>query len=408
MSVFKSRKENSSEFFSQDSDQQSHSLRGIQAIALTALVVSILYAFGYAFLGFVYASIFAVSFAIVYAVILLVGNTENVAVSGIALMGAGTSHIAGLGLLFIPPEGSSHLFMLLIPVYSLIAIQPKDYFWWWLYTTISVVVVVWLECYRDDFQPLLEVSIDLGFMPFIRGASIFFTLVMTTAVLYSFHKDLEQARADLQVAFQRSENLLLNILPFSIAKRLKSQQVIIADDFEDASVLFADLVGFTTLVSKLSASDTVSMLNDIFSAFDHAAGRYELEKIKTIGDAYMIAGGVPVASEDHLRKMILMAQEMLSLLELHNENYGHELSLRIGIASGPVTAGVIGARKFSYDIWGDTVNIASRMESTGVPGRIQVTAEVAEAVKEHFNFVERGLIDVKGKGKMRTFFLKSS
>ena len=150
------------------------------------------------------------------------------------------------------------------------------------------------------------------------------------------------------------------------------------------------------------------MLNDIFSSFDHAADRYQLEKIKTIGDAYMIAGGVPVASTDHLHRMILMAQEMLHLLQSHNESYGHDLRLRIGIAYGPVTAGVIGARKFSFDIWGDTVNVASRMESTGLPDRIQVTAQVAAAAAAEFTFVERGLIDVKGKGEMKTFLLQES
>ena len=387
-------------------EQQSQSLRGVQAISLTASVVSILYVLGYAFLGFVQASLFAGFFSIIYAVLFVVSKPKNVDVSGIVLMGAGTTHLVGLGLLFIPPEGSSHLFLLLIPIYGLIAIQVKDYVWWWIYTTIAVVVAVWLELYRDDFTPFLRGPTEADILYFIRGSSMFCTLAMTTGVLYNFHKALNQARTDLQSAFLRSENLLLNILPMSIAKRLKSQQEVIADDFKDASVLFADLVGFTTLVSKLSAGETVSMLNDIFSAFDHAADRYKLEKIKTIGDAYMIAGGVPISSPDHLKRMILMAQEMLGLLQSHNEKFGHELSLRIGIACGPVTAGVIGARKFSYDIWGDTVNVASRMESTGIPGRIQVTAEVAEAAKEYFTFVERGLVDIKGKGEMRTFLLK--
>ena len=387
-----------------DFDKQS--LRGVQAISLTACVVSIFYVFGYAYLGFSQASIFAAFFAIVYAVLRVVGNPKNVDVSGIVLMGAGTSHLVGLSLLFIPPEGSSHLFLLLIPIYGLIAIQLKDYIWWWIYTTFAVVVAVWIEFYRDEFVPFLKGPTEPAILSVIRGASMFCTLAMTTGVLYSFHKALNQARTDLQSAFLRSENLLLNILPFSIANRLKSQQEVIADDFEEASVLFADLVGFTTLVSQLSARETVSMLNDIFSAFDHAADRYKLEKIKTIGDAYMIAGGVPISSSDHLRKMILMAQEMFGILQSHNGKFGHNLSLRIGIAYGPVTAGVIGARKFSYDIWGDTVNVASRMESTGIPGRIQVTAEVADAVKDDFTFEERGLVAIKGKGEMKTFFVK--
>ena len=214
------------------------------------------------------------------------------------------------------------------------------------------------------------------------------------------------AEKSATIAYQRTENLLLNILPRSIAERLIKQHGTIADDFEHASVLFADLVGFTTLASSISASETVNLLNEIFSDFDFLVERRALEKIKTIGDAYMVAGGVPSESAGHLQQVLLLAQEMLEVVEAHNEMHHHHLKLRIGVAVGPLTAGVIGSNKFSYDVWGDTVNLASRMESTGLPGRIQVTPAVAERMRGLFSFESRGPVEIKGKGQIRTFLLQ--
>ena len=198
------------------------------------------------------------------------------------------------------------------------------------------------------------------------------------------------------------------MLPESIAQRLKHQQHTIADSFDEASVLFADLVGFTALAASQPASETVTMLNAIFSDFDQAVAARGLEKIKTIGDAYMVAAGLPTPRPDHATELLRLALDLLQILDRHNATHDRSLRLRIGLCSGPLVAGVIGSHKLSYNIWDDTVNVASRMESTGIPGRIQVTETLVQAAKDTFEFEERGLIEVKGCGEMRTFLVAQS
>lgn len=221
-------------------------------------------------------------------------------------------------------------------------------------------------------------------------------------------RDQEQAYlkklADEQ---EKSERLLLNILPKPIAERLKQGESTIADSFAEVTVLFADLVGFTKLSAHLSPAELVEMLNEIFSAFDELAEKYGLEKIKTIGDAYMVVGGLPTPSSDHAEAIAEMALDMLTQIAAFPSQPGQALELRIGINTGPVEAGVIGTKKFTYDLWGDTVNTANRMESHGQPGAIQVTVSTYERLKEKYILQERGMIEVKGKGEMMTYFLVS-
>ncbi|MBT5717162.1 MAG: response regulator [Opitutae bacterium] len=210
---------------------------------------------------------------------------------------------------------------------------------------------------------------------------------------------------EIQVEKARSENLLLNILPAPIATRLKSGEQVIADNFQSVSVLFSDLVGFTTFSNQTDPKDLVIILNRIFTEFDEAAEKLGMEKIKTIGDAYMAAAGLPKPKDDHAQSAVLLGKEMLKCLaKLHDECH-LKLEMRVGIHSGPVTAGVIGKKKFIYDLWGDTVNIASRMESQGEPGRIQITAETAKLLNEAFPLEERGQLNVKGRGLMTTFLI---
>lgn len=204
---------------------------------------------------------------------------------------------------------------------------------------------------------------------------------------------------------EQSDRLLLNILPQLIAERLKQQQSTIADSFEEVTVLFADLVGFTELASRLSPTQLVELLNQIFSAFDELSQGYGLEKIKTIGDAYMVVGGLPKPRRDHAEAIAQMALDMQKIINHFNSQNNQALSIRIGINTGPVVAGVIGIKKFSYDLWGDTVNTASRMESQGKANRIQVTEETYQRLKDKFVLEDRGEIPVKGKGKMQTYFL---
>jgi class 3 adenylate cyclase len=203
---------------------------------------------------------------------------------------------------------------------------------------------------------------------------------------------------------RENERLLLNVLPASIADKLKQQVGIIAERFDDASVLFADIVGFTPLSARLSPSELIESLNRIFSGFDELADHHKLEKIKTIGDSYMVAGGLIEQNADHLAAMATMALAMHeNARKLNSELDG--LSLRIGLQVGSVIAGVIGIRKFIYDVWGDTVNTASRLESHGAPGRTHVSETVFERLQGRFAFEARGTIELKGRGPMNTYFL---
>jgi PAS domain S-box-containing protein len=213
------------------------------------------------------------------------------------------------------------------------------------------------------------------------------------------------AQEALKVQQEQSEKLLLNILPKPIAERLKAQQSTIADSFTDVSVLFADIVGFTELSARMSPTELVKRLNVIFSHFDQLAEKYGVEKIKTIGDAYMVVGGLPMPRDDHAEAIAQMALGMQAKIAKLSADTGEKLAIRVGINSGPVVAGVIGVSKFTYDLWGDTVNVAARMEATGFAGRIQVTDVTYELLKDKYLLERRGVIQVKGKGNMMTYWL---
>jgi PAS domain S-box-containing protein len=209
----------------------------------------------------------------------------------------------------------------------------------------------------------------------------------------------------LQAEREKSERLLLNILPPSIAEQLKQNQHSIAERFEQATIMFADIVDFTGFSARISPSELVNFLNQVFSAFDELAEKHHLEKIKTIGDSYMVAGGLPTPRHDHVEAMAEMALDMQAEIRRFQGQMGQSCNLRIGINTGPVVAGVIGTKKFIYDLWGDAVNIASRMESQGEVGKIQVTATTKNLLNGKYDFEERGLIDVKGRGEMLTYWL---
>ncbi len=209
----------------------------------------------------------------------------------------------------------------------------------------------------------------------------------------------------LRVGQETSDRLLLNVLPKEIAGRLKLGEATIADHFPEVTILFADLVGFTSLSRSISPVEVVKLLNDIFSAFDGLAARHGLEKIKTIGDAYMVAGGLPVFRPDHAESIAQMALDILKEVDHFNAENKTNVQIRIGINTGPVIAGIIGRSKWIYDLWGDTVNTASRMESHSIAGEIQVTEETRSRLASKYRFQKRGKIKVKGKGEMQTYFL---
>jgi class 3 adenylate cyclase/FixJ family two-component response regulator len=218
-------------------------------------------------------------------------------------------------------------------------------------------------------------------------------------------QEREQVEQALRQEQHKSEKLLLNILPQAIADQLKQFQGSLAERFDDATVMFADIVNFTPMAAEMSPLQLVDLLNKIFSTFDHLAEKYQLEKIKTIGDAYMVVGGLPTPQIDHAYAVVEMAREMQQVIRTFKRQDGQPLQLRIGINTGDVVAGVIGIRKFSYDLWGDTVNVASRMESQGVPGKIQVTGSTYNRLKDRYTFQPWGEVLVKGKGYLPIYHL---
>ena len=215
----------------------------------------------------------------------------------------------------------------------------------------------------------------------------------------------QEAELALRHEQQKSEKLLLNILPEAVVEQLKQFQGSLAERFDDATVLFADIVNFTPLAAQYSPLELVNLLNQIFSAFDRLAERYHLEKIKTIGDAYMVVGGVPVSRPGHAAAVADMALAMHQVISEFSRDDRMPLQLRIGINTGSVVAGVIGIKKFSYDLWGDTVNVASRMESQGQPEKIQVTETTYARLADRFEFQPGPEIAIKGKGPMKTYYL---
>jgi class 3 adenylate cyclase len=218
---------------------------------------------------------------------------------------------------------------------------------------------------------------------------------------FSFVKELDAARA-------RADDLLLNILPAPIAARLKREPSTIADGYDEVTVLFADIVNFTALSADADPVDVVSFLNTIFSDFDELTLKHGLEKIKTIGDAYMVAGGLPTPRPDHAEAVVAFGLDMLVAVKRHTAWHDEPVQLRVGVNTGPVVAGVIGRHKFIYDLWGDAVNVASRMESNGVSDVIQVTATVKDKLTGQYSFEERPPMFIKGKGKMVTYLIRAN
>jgi class 3 adenylate cyclase len=266
---------------------------------------------------------------------------------------------------------------------------------WFMAAPVSVFVYQ-LSARTEPLMPLLN--------GIVQSAAMFAAVLILGEAMRN-RRALDRANRLLQVEQDRSEQLLRNILPGPIADRLKRGEEVIADGFPEVTVLFADLVDFTRRSRGSSPERVVRVLDDLFSALDRLAERHGLEKIKTIGDAYMVVGGLPEPRPDHAQAVAEMALALREEIPRHRDPDGRPLDVRIGIDTGPVVAGVIGRRKFSYDLWGDTVNTASRMESRGVAGCIQVTERTYRRLHDRYRFERRGPIEVKGEGTLTTWFL---
>ncbi|WP_394847683.1 adenylate/guanylate cyclase domain-containing protein [Pendulispora brunnea] len=277
-----------------------------------------------------------------------------------------------------------------------------------LYTLLTLFVYVLFDLVLVHAPAMVRISMVLTIVVLGGiGTLVAHQLELQAREAFLQRRTIYEQMDQLDFEKERSDALLLNILPAKIAERLKREQGrTIADGFPQVTVLFSDIVGFTKMSERLSPAEVVRRLNAIFSTFDDLADRLGLEKIKTIGDAYMVAGGLPTSKDDHAHAASEMALEMCRYMEEFSRELGEPIQVRIGMHTGPVVAGVIGKKKFIYDVWGDTVNTASRMESHGVEGAIQVTEATYERIKDHYELEERGQIDVKGKGPMRTYWLR--
>ncbi len=308
---------------------------------------------------------------------------------------------------FVTASGVS-LWALLAPVGAIVILGTRESVPWF-------VAYIFMTALSGMFDYVLLFDAKQFEM---RTVAIFFVLnfvsisAMVYVLLWYFSREVNKMQAAIEVKTQAvstekelSERLLLNILPNNIADRLKRQETNIADGYADVSLIFADIVNFTHLSEEMSPNETVLLLNDIFCEFDSLAERYKIEKIKTIGDAYMAAGGLVTQADQYVDAVADMALDMQAFISRYNAPNGERLALRVGIATGPVVAGVIGRHKFSYDLWGDTVNIASRMCTEALAGHIQVDAVTFRRLHNRFRFDEAHQIQVKGKGLMQVYNL---
>ena len=307
---------------------------------------------------------------------------------------------------FITASGVS-LWALLAPIGAVLFIGAREALAWFIAYLFLTALSGSFDYYLADSLPTTQIkvptqtSVFFFALNFAAVSTIVFLLLRYSATeRQKIQARLEEAHQLLQVEQGRSERLLLNILPGSIAERLKNSNQTIADGFADVSVMFVDIVNFTRIAEGLSPQQVFSMLNRIFSSFDELAEQYGLEKIKTIGDAYMVAGGLNDQRSDYSEALVDLALEMRDLLEHDFHVNQMRLEVRIGIGTGPVVAGVVGKKKFIYDLWGDTVNIASRITSEGVPGMVQVDEATYRRLAQRFDFHEPQTIYLKGKGNM--------
>ena len=298
-------------------------------------------------------------------------------------------------------SGAMVIWSLVAPMGAMLFTGRREALGWFVGFIAVVSLGAALEPVLRDENSLPVPAI---FVLYVMNIGTPFTLAII--LLRHFMTQKDAAMEMLHLEQQKSERLLLNVLPKEIASILRENDVTVADHYESVSVLFADVVGFTSLSARLPPREMVDLLDEVFSFFDTLADKYGLEKIRTIGDNYMIASGVPVPRTDHAQALAGMALEMVSHLGQDRDGQDVKLRFRLGMNSGPVVAGVIGRRKFQYDLWGDPVNTASRMESHSEPGKIQIARPTYDLIKDDFVCVPRGLIEVKGKGLMETWFLE--
>jgi len=372
-------------------------------ISVLILPVALLWAALYLAFGSLVGWVPLVYFAVLLAAIVVFSRTRDfgqlLRVGQLAILLAPTLSMIPLGG-FLDSAGVG-LWGILAPLGALVFSDVRTAARWY----VAYVVVFLGSGIAGELLGGVSPTVPEWFTSTMLALNVTVAGAIVFTLLALFAGQRRNALAALRVEQAKAESLLLNILPRSIADKLKAEPQTIADQFSSASILFADVVDFTPLSERLPPAEVVGMLDHLFSHFDVLAERHGLEKIKTIGDCYMVAAGVPTPRPDHARALALMALDMCAAMRSVDE-VGHlGLELRVGINSGPVVAGVIGRKRFLYDLWGDAVNTASRMESHGTAGRIQVTRATKELLDKEFLCEPRGTILVKGKGEMEAWYL---
>jgi adenylate cyclase len=387
----------------QDDDDKRAGKALLVLISVLILPVSLLWAALYLAFGSPVGWVPLVYFLILLAAIVVFSRTRNfgqfLRVGQVAILFAPTLSMIPLGG-FLAAAGVG-LWGILAPLGALVFSDVRSAARWY----VAWVVVFLGSGIAGELLGGVSPAVPEWFTSTMLALNITVGGTIVFTLLAVFANQRRNALAALRVEQAKAESLLLNILPRSIADKLKAEPQTIADQFSSVSILFADVVDFTPLAERLPPAEVVGLLDHLFSHFDVLADQHRLEKIKTIGDCYMVAAGVPSPRPDHARALALMALDMQDAMRSVDE-VGHlGLGLRVGINSGPVVAGVIGRKRFLYDLWGDAVNIASRMESHGTSGRIQITRATKELLEDEFVCERRGTIPVKGKGEMEAWYL---
>ena len=341
-------------------------------------------------------------FAAAYLLCLLALLRRRFLVGRLGLLGVSVLQVVSLTRLIGVAAGTT--FLALIPVLgSLLLFSRREVRWRWIALGLTVGVALLIHLPAFPTEPI--VRLDPSSVPLARFLILFLAALLVVGVVLWNDRLVATAQEELEREKQRSEELLLNVLPEPVADRLKRGVNPLADRFDQVTVLFADIVGFTSFAADNEPEEVVSVLNEIFSGFDALAERHGVEKIKTIGDAYMIGSGLPAPRHDHAGAAAEIALGMLEHVRQVEVRRGFEIRVRVGIHSGRVVAGVIGQKKFAYDLWGDTVNVASRLEASGAASRIHVSGETRRLLEDRYEFESCGETELRGRGTISTHFL---
>ena len=383
-------------------DRTQNQVLAVNTICLTAFTMTLVNCSMFTIAGWYFVALVNFAFALLYPGLITINGCQKQRLAKVGLAFAVIVHLSSMTLLFGSPLGL-HFYLISVPILSLLVFDKKEI---WIFLIVAIVSAISFAYLNFFFlTSYFPVSGSIGILRNLSLTNSVLAVVLICIVVFVFYNELQKARDRLEFEHSRSEALLLNILPKSIASRLKDSHKEIADRFGQTSILFADFVGFTPFSESLPPEELVHLLNRYFTEFDDLTEKHGVEKIKTIGDAYMVAAGIPNPKDGHATALAEMAIDMIDAVKSVNESVGKQLQMRIGIDSGPAVAGVIGRKKYSYDLWGDTVNTASRMESHGVPDGIHVTQRTYNHLKEEYRFTPRSGVEVKGKGTMETYLL---